>query len=79
MKQWILTINGEPQVFDDFIKAVRKLKNIIHKHVDFNKDVYEITCLPDDVGAFFNYKFDEGIVTDEEIVIEARLKQALDS
>ena len=79
MKQWILTTNGETQVFDEFLNAVHQLKNTIHKHVDFNKDVYGITCLPDGVGAFFGYKFDEGIGTDEEIVIEARLNQVLDS
>ena len=83
MNKWLMTLNDVKIEFDNFNNALSSfLKEICEyfwNHAYSNKNepnifVFDSTCMPDAVDRFFYYLNDERIITDEEIVMEARLR-----
>ena len=83
MNKWLMTLNDVKIEFDNFNNALSSfLKEICEyfwNHAYINKNepnifVFDSTCMPDAVDRFFYYLNDERIITDEEIVMEARLR-----
>lgn len=72
MTKWILTTNSESYVFDRFVDAVAVFKTKISNYIEENKDVFDRDGMPFAPGAFFSGKYDEGTITDEEIVVQIR-------
>ena len=83
MNKCLVTLNDEKIEFNNFNNALSSfLKEISeyfwnHAYINKNKPnifVFDSACMPDAVDGFFYYLNDERIITDEEIVMEARLR-----
>ncbi len=72
MSKWILRTNSESYVFDRFVDAVAAFKTKISNYIEENKGVFDRDGMPFAPGAFFSGKYDEGTITDEEIVVQIR-------
>lgn len=73
MNKWFLTIDNEAVEFDNFNDAVAMLKAEISKHMEMNEDVFGEEGEPFESGAFFFSKYEDGTITDEEIVVQTRM------
>ena len=87
MNKWIILNNGKEYTFDNYEEALKSFLITISDHLweySFNnkKDgamhVYDYSTLPDNIDVYFDYKYGERTITDEEIVLENRLKMLLD-
>lgn len=87
MNKWIILNNGKEYTFDNFEEALKSFLITISDHLweySFNNKkegavhVYDYSTLPDNIDALFAYKYGERTITDEEIVLENRLKMLLD-
>ena len=80
MNKWIVRYNGAEKLFDWFSDAVFYFRRSINEYFESNKEVFaRDSYMPSQPGAFFFYKYDEGIITDQEIAIESRISKLLDS
>lgn len=79
MDKWILMIDEDKYEFNKFSDAIYMLKAEIIKHIEVNDEAYTNGGEPFLSGAFFFYKYDQGTITDEEIVVETRYKMLLRS
>lgn len=89
MGTWIVNNKAsEKETYQDFETAVKRFRNIIANFFwDFSYEgpedkktlnVFGLCGVPDQIGAYFSYKYDERTITDEEIVIDQRLEMLLD-
>lgn len=89
MATWIVNNKaGVKENYLDFETAVKRFRDIIANFFwDFSyegpKDkktfyVFGLCGVPDQIGAYFSFKYDERTITDEEIVIDQRLEMLLD-
>lgn len=83
MNKWLMTLNNEKIEFDNFNNALssflKEISKYFWEHAYINKDatnvfVFDSACMPDALGGFFYHLNDDRIITDEEIVLEARLR-----
>lgn len=72
MTKWVLTINKDSYEFGHFADAVAIFKTKISDYIEENKDVFDRDGMPFAPGAFFSGKYDDGTITDEEIVVQIR-------
>ena len=86
MNKWIVTKDGIKEEFLNFKDALNIFLNEIADHIWYNSScnrdeendwVYNDCSIPFAVGVFFNSKYDERTITDEEIVLESRLHMLL--
>ena len=77
--KWILKNKDNIEVFDDFNKAVFVFKEEIYHHMCINRNVFDIYNLPEDIGCHFAYKYDEGTISDDELVAFSRSIMLLDT
>ena len=73
MAKWILTVDNETFEFDNFSDAVTMLKAEISKHMEINEDVFGREGEPFTPNAFLSCKYDDGTISDEEIVVQTRM------
>ena len=73
MAKWILTVDNETFEFDNFSDAVTMLKAEISKHMEINEDVFGREGEPFTPDAFLSCKYDDGTISDEEIVVQTRM------
>ena len=89
MATWIVNNKaGVKETYLDFETAVKRFRDIIANFFwDFSYEgpedkktfyVFGLCGVPDQIGAYFSYKYDERTITDEEIVIDQRLEMLLD-
>lgn len=79
MNKWIVTSSNLEKSFDCFSDAVVFFRGVIINYIKTNKDIFVHNCMPFQPGAFFFYKFNDGVITDEEIVIEYRITNLLNT
>ena len=89
MGKWVLTKNGHQEIFDNYDKALHMFLGNILDHLCTYRDkkddyssgleVYDYKCVPYVVGIFFNKKYDDKTITDEETAIDVVLAQLLSS
>ena len=72
MKKWVLEINSKTTEFVNFKDAVTKMKDEIFNHIKTNEDVFWSEGMPFAAEAFFSWKYDDGTITDEDIVVDTR-------
>ncbi|MCR5491613.1 MAG: hypothetical protein K6F32_05750 [Bacilli bacterium] len=86
MSKWLVTLNNDKSEYDSFEDALavflKEVSEYFRKHSYVNKesteiDVFDSTNLPDSLGAFFNYLYNDRIITDNEILLETRLRMLL--
>lgn len=78
--KWIVKHNGVEKTFDWFSDATLYFRSSINEYFESNKDVFaHDSYIPSQLGVYFFYKYDEGIITDQEIAIESRISKQLDS
>ena len=73
MAKWILTVDNETFEFDNFNDAVTMLKAEISKHMEINEDIFGREGEPFTPDAFLSCKYDDGTISDEEIVVQTRM------
>ncbi len=79
MDQWVVSCAGEEVFLESFEDAVRSFRTNIENYAR------SLNCppcpeyIPFAVGAFFEYKSSEALITDEEIVVEYKLGMLLNS
>lgn len=73
MAKWILTVDNETFEFDNFSDAVTMLKAEISKHMEVNEDIFGREGEPFTPDTFLSSKYDEGTISDEEIVVQTRM------
>lgn len=79
MLQWIVQTEEFQQKYESFEEAVATFRQIIREYIEGNEEIFGCDSTPFQVGAFFGYKYDEGIISDEEIVASTRLDNLLNS
>ena len=88
MNKWLMILNSEKIEFDNFENATSSFIKEIHKyfwkHTYANKEstdvkVFDSECCPDELGSFFYYLYSEAKITDDEIVLDSRLRMLLSS
>ena len=79
MPQWIVQTEEGQQRYNGFEEAVAAFRQIIREYIEGNDEIFGRDSTPFQVGAFFGYKYDEGIISDEEIVVSTRLDNLLNS
>ena len=78
MYSWIVTRDGEDRWFDSFQKAVDYFRITLELFYKANyHDHSGIELYPFDVGSFFGYKYDQELITDEEIIVNARMSRLI--
>ena len=70
--KWMLKNNDNEEIFDDFNKATVAFKNDICDHMRKNQSIYDIYNLPEDVCCHFAYKYDEGTISDDDLIAFCR-------
>lgn len=73
MAKWILTVDNETFEFDNFSDAVTMLKAEISKHMEVNEDIFGREGEPFTPDVFLSSKYDDGTISDEEIVVQTRM------
>ena len=78
MYSWIVTRDGEDRWFDSFQGAVEFFRKTLENFYESNNhDHSGIELYPFDVGCFFGYKYDQELITDEEIVVDSRMSRLM--
>ena len=86
MSKWFVTLNNNKSEYDRFEDALavflKEVSEYFWKHTYANKEsteivVFDSTYLPDSLGAFFSYLYHERMITDDEILLETRLRMLL--
>lgn len=86
MNEWIIINNGRTNIYEDFNQALDTFLTEISSHLWLNsfnnKDngspVYDRSCTPSIVSTFFEPRYSERTISDEEIVVQSRLDMLLD-
>lgn len=74
MYSWIVTQDREALRFESFQEAVEYYRKTLENFYKSNDhDGFGIALYPFDVGSFFSYKYDQELITDEEIITDARM------
>ena len=73
MTKWILTVDNETFDFNNFNDAVTMLKAEISKHMEINEDIFGREGEPFTPDVFISSKYDDGTISDEEIVVQTRM------
>ena len=73
MAKWILTVDNETFDFNNFSDAVTMLKAEISKHMEINEDIFGREGEPFTPDVFLSSKYDNGTISDEEIVVQTRM------
>ncbi len=88
MSKWLVTLNNDKSEYDSFEDALavflKEVREYFWKHTQgpWNKEstevfVFDSDNLPDSLGAFFTYLYNDRIITDDEILLETRLRMLL--
>lgn len=90
MSKWLVTLNNNKSEYDSFEDALavflKEVREYFWKHTYVNMyvnkesteiDVFDSDNLPDSLGAFFDHLYHERIITDDEILLETRLRMLL--
>lgn len=75
MEKYVLTINGEKEVFDSFEYALKVFLETIYDYVHLTKYVFEESSLPEDYGYFLDYKFEHNQSCELERDLYSKLTQ----
>ncbi len=73
MAKWILTVDNETFDFNNFTDAVTMFKAEISKHMEANEDIFGREGEPFTPDVFLSSKYDDGTISDEEIVVQTRM------
>ena len=79
MAKWELTNGDKKEVFTSFDDATRVYRLLIKKLMEENPDALSGGLVPFQIEAFFGRKYDDGSISDEDIVVSERLSMLLDS
>lgn len=71
--KWIVSNNIRDEYYNDFNRAVFAFKVMIIHQMRTQKDIYDQYGLPMEVGCHFAYKYDEGLVDDNDLIGFSRL------
>lgn len=83
-----MILNNEKIEFDNFKNAsssfIKEINKYFWKHTYANKEsndvkIFDSGCYPDELGSFFYYLYSEAKITDDEIVLDSRLRMLLSS
>ena len=79
MDRWKIEYDNITKYYENFSDAVDYFRSCIYNYIIENDEIFAKSCIPFQPEVFYHYKFENGIITDEEIAVGVRAKRLLDT